>query len=119
LPFLLFATPWTRTPLTAEQNSKRHRAEDIQVAALNTWRVTDQSARHSLILAGIGWGNLPEALVKDELASGRLVRLSVRGDGRFQQVRSLRLVVAHRQDEAPGPAGRWLLARLSGTVLEV
>jgi DNA-binding transcriptional LysR family regulator len=90
--------------------------EDIQVAALNTWRVTDQSARHSLILSGIGWGNLPEALVKDDLAAGRLVRLSVRGDGRFQQVRNIHLVVAHREDEPPGPAGRWLLARLSRTV---
>lgn len=86
--------------------------EDVQVAALNTWRVTEQSARHSLILAGIGWGSLPEALVEDDLASDRLVRLSVRRDG-FQQVRNLRLVVAHRQDEPLGPAGRWLLARLS------
>ncbi|CAN7352682.1 LysR family transcriptional regulator [Bosea sp. LjRoot9] len=93
--------------------------EDVQVAALNTWRVTDQSARHSLILAGIGWGSLPEALVMDDLSSGRLVRLSVRDDGRFQQVRSLHLVVAHRQDEPPGPAGRWLLGRLSGAPPEV
>jgi DNA-binding transcriptional LysR family regulator len=87
--------------------------EDVQVAALNTWRVTDQAARHSLILAGIGWGSLPEVLVKDDLASGRLVCLSVKSDG-FQQVRNLRIVVAHRQDEPLGPAGRWLLARLSG-----
>lgn len=88
--------------------------EDVQVAAANTWRVTDQYARYSLILAGIGWGSLPEALVESDLASGRLVSLSVRSDGRFQQVRNLRLVVAHRQDEPLGPAGRWLLTRLSG-----
>jgi DNA-binding transcriptional LysR family regulator len=85
--------------------------EDVQVAALNTWRVTDQSARHALILAGIGWGSLPQTLVEDDLASGRLVKLPIKSDG-FQRVVSLRLVAAHRRDEPLGPAGRWLLARL-------
>lgn len=87
--------------------------EDRRVVALNVWRVTDPAAQYGLIAAGVGWGSLPDAMITDDLASGRLVRIRLKAVSRFQRLQSLPLIAAHRRDEPPGPAGRWLLDRLS------
>lgn len=41
------------------------------------WTVTDIAAKKELILAGMGWGGLPEHIIAAELASGSLVALKV------------------------------------------
>jgi DNA-binding transcriptional LysR family regulator len=41
------------------------------------WSVTDVAAKKEVILAGMGWGGLPEHVVADALASGELVALQV------------------------------------------
>ena len=41
------------------------------------WSVTDIAAKKELILAGMGWGGLPEHVVADALEAGDLVALSV------------------------------------------
>ena len=43
------------------------------------WVVTDVAAKKDIILAGMGWGGLPEHAIKKELASGRLVHIHVEG----------------------------------------
>ncbi len=42
------------------------------------WSVTDVMAKLQLIEAGMGWGGLPEHVVHDALADGRVVALDVR-----------------------------------------
>jgi DNA-binding transcriptional LysR family regulator len=81
---------------------------DFGVFALRTWRLGDLGAKRALLLAGLGWGNMPEEMVADDLAAGRLVRLAL-AEG-AQHHFSISLV--HRLDAPPGPAGRWLSARL-------
>lgn len=87
---------------------------EIGVAAVNTWRVTDLAAKHALLLAGIGWGRLPDALVAEDLTAGRLVRLPTEDWQDNGALRHITLVAAYRRDEPLGPAGRWLLVRLGG-----
>jgi DNA-binding transcriptional LysR family regulator len=41
------------------------------------WHVTEIAAKKEVILAGMGWGGLPEHVVADDLASGTLVALRV------------------------------------------
>lgn len=41
------------------------------------WTVTDVAAKKEIILAGMGWGGLPEHVVADALASGELVSLQI------------------------------------------
>ncbi|AUX27536.1 LysR family transcriptional regulator [Sorangium cellulosum] len=41
------------------------------------WTVTDVAAKKEVILAGMGWGGLPEHVAADALASGELVTLQV------------------------------------------
>ncbi len=50
---------------------------DFGVVSLNTWRIGDQAARQKLLLAGLGWGGMPEPLVRADIESERLVRLNL------------------------------------------
>ncbi|MEM7705876.1 MAG: LysR family transcriptional regulator [Pseudomonadota bacterium] len=43
------------------------------------WTVSDFAMKKSILLAGLGWGGMPEHLIEEELASGALTRLDVEG----------------------------------------
>jgi DNA-binding transcriptional LysR family regulator len=87
--------------------------QDFGVLALRTWRLGDLGAKHALLLAGLGWGNMPAEMVQGDLAAGRLVRLELpeMPEHRYP------LGLIHRIDTPPGPAGAWLAERLAGSCL--
>jgi DNA-binding transcriptional LysR family regulator len=87
------------------------RAPDQGVLSPNTWRVADLGTKHALLLGGLGWGNLPEHMVNDDLSAGRLVRLRPAAWAEDEWLLSLSVV--HRPELAHGPATTWLLQRLS------
>jgi DNA-binding transcriptional LysR family regulator len=62
------------------------------------WSVTDVTAKRDVILAGMGWGGLPEHVVADLLASRVLVRLDV---PEFE-VRTMELFAMRRRDRPHG-----------------
>lgn len=81
---------------------------DFGVVSLNSWRVGDVAAKHALLLAGLGWGGMPEPVVRADIEAGRLVKLNLpnwRGGEYTMQA-------VHKVDTPPGPAGRWLIDRL-------
>lgn len=86
-----------RSQLTAGQN--------FGVVGVRDWRLGDLGAKHMLLLNGLGWGSMPEHMVRDDIAQGRLVHLQLAhlSAGRYT------LHMIHRADDAPGPAGRWLM----------
>jgi DNA-binding transcriptional LysR family regulator len=90
-----------RSRLTADR--------DFGVLAVKSWRLADLGAKHALLLAGLGWGNMPKPMVNDDLKRGRLVELPIETSGdqlyRFHTVR--------RSDTPPGPATAWLMERLA------
>lgn len=90
-----------RSPLT--------KGRDFGVVGIKTWRLADLGAKHALLLAGVGWGSMPEFMVRDDLDAGRLVRLALpdwnAGHYTFSAI--------HRSDTPPGPATRWLIERFS------
>ena len=78
---------------------------DYGVVSVNVWRLGDLASKHAFLLAGIGWGGMPEPLVRADLDAGRLVHLQLldwRG-GVYA------LQVAYKTDSPPGPAGQWLI----------
>jgi DNA-binding transcriptional LysR family regulator len=81
---------------------------DFGVVSLNTWRIGDLAAKRALLLAGLGWGGMPEPTVRADLEAGRLVKLNLRNwrGGEYT------LSAVHKIDTPPGPAGRWLIERL-------
>jgi len=83
-------------------------SRDFGVVSLNTWRIGDLAAKHKLLLAGMGWGGMPEPIVRADIEIGKLVRLNLpdwRGGEYTMQA-------IHKIDTPPGPAGRWLIERL-------
>ncbi len=89
-----------RSTLTAGQ--------EFSVIGRRTWRLADLSAKHALLLAGIGWGTMPAPVVEDDLQSGRLVALRL-PDCHSQ---NFQFDVIYRSDSPPGPAAAWLIGRL-------
>ena len=77
------------------------------LASARLWRFADLNRRFDFLLAGFGWCRMPEHLVLDALADGRLVELEIENDTAPPD--GLTIYAAHRRDSALGPAGRWLL----------
>lgn len=85
-------------------------ARDHGVLASRTWRLGDLGAKHAMLRAGLGWGNMPRHTVADDLATGRL--RVIRPEVSPAPARLL-MCAATRRGHPPGPATRWLAARLA------
>lgn len=79
------------------------------VLSRRQWRIDDLAAKHALLLAGLGWGNMPEHMVAADIAAGRLVRLAVAA----APSHTYPIDLIWRSDIIPGPAASWLAAQLA------
>ena len=86
---------------------------DYGVLSPQTWRLADLGAKHAMLTAGLGWGSMPEHMVADDLAAGRLRRLTIQADKDDDLIVVLPVCTAYRRDRPPGPAGRWLLEHMA------
>ena len=69
------------------------------------WRVNDFQTKKELIVQGMGWGSLPEHLIKEELAQGLLVPLRVEGD---VEMPDIEFRIARLDSEPVGPVAERL-----------
>jgi DNA-binding transcriptional LysR family regulator len=83
---------------------------DQAVLSPRTWRVADLHTKHMMLRAGLGWGNLPEHVVRDDLRSRKLVVIRPAAWGADEH--TLHLSAIYRSDAMFGPAHRWLLTQL-------
>lgn len=69
-----------------------------------SWRVTDFSAKRTLILEGLGWGRVPYFLIQSDLERGLLKEL------RFSGLPKTRvgLYLIRKRGSWPGPVASWL-----------
>jgi DNA-binding transcriptional LysR family regulator len=88
-----------RSPLTV--------GRDFGVVATRSMRLSDLGAKHALLLAGVGWGSMPQEMIQGDLAEGRLLALEMSE----WYLASYSFHLIHRIDNPPGPAGRWLIDR--------
>jgi DNA-binding transcriptional LysR family regulator len=86
---------------------------EFGVLSPKTWRLADLGAKHAFLRAGLGWGGMPLDVVAADLASGRLVRLTI--DDPAPSVHVMTLSAVYPTATPPGPAGRWLIDRLRRT----
>src|SRR5450755_998721 len=85
--------------------------EEHGVFSARIWRVVDLATKHALIAAGLGWGNLPEHVVRDDLRAGRLVELALEAWPGGPPRRSLLLV--WRSGVTLGPVAKWAEKRIA------
>lgn len=93
--------------LTLTDRTRRYRGV---VMSARTWAFIDQFNRLDFALNGFGWCTMPTHLAWKHLERGDLAELKFAIHGG----RPLRfpLFVAHKTDQPPGPAAKWLLADL-------
>jgi DNA-binding transcriptional LysR family regulator len=91
--------------IVAEDPSPLTEGRDFGVLSPRTWRVSDNPTKLALILAGVGWGNLPLWFIQRELAEGQLIRIPAAEFGREGET-IVRAYLAHRSDKPLGPSGR-------------
>ncbi len=85
-------------------------AADQHTLSPRSWRVADLRTALELVRAGLGWANLPDHLVREELHAGRLA--SIRPQAWSEAEHRVHLFAVHRGDRTFGPAHGWLLGRL-------
>lgn len=95
--------------LVLTDRSSLTEGRNFGVLSVKTWRLADLGAKHALLLAGTGWGNMPKPMVNDDLKRGRLVELQIEAPGDLVY----RFHTVYRRDTPPGPAASWLMERLA------
>ncbi|AUT63184.1 LysR family transcriptional regulator [Paraburkholderia terrae] len=105
----------THVQLVLTDRTDMTQGKNFEVFSPRTWKMADLHAKHEFLRAGFGWGHMPLAMVKDDIASGALHRLRL---DKFEPVTpSIPMFAAYRKDTPPGPAGTWFIKALkSGSV---
>ena len=93
--------------LVLTDRSTRTAGRDFGVLSGRTWRLADLAAKHAMLVAGLGWGNMPRHMVVDDINRGLLkVIRPADFDATAAQLVMGGAYLAERQI---GPAGRWML----------
>jgi DNA-binding transcriptional LysR family regulator len=74
------------------------------IEGARTWTVSDQLMKRELILQGMGWGHLPEYLIKQDLRAGRLLAIT----GNYFKGGRIELVAARLHNAPHGPVAKRL-----------
>ena len=91
--------------LVLTDRSALSEGREFSVLSPQTWRLADLGAKHELLRQGIGWGNMPRHMVRDDLASGSLTLLDLpEKPGATYPLNAL-----WRRDSRLGPATSWLI----------
>ena len=99
--------------LVLTDRSSLSKGQSYGVFSKNAWRLADMGARHAFLRAGFGFGNMPDFMVADDIASGKLHAIRLKFPSNVKPVMPMRAV--YRNDAPPGPAGRWLIDYLNGS----
>jgi DNA-binding transcriptional LysR family regulator len=89
--------PFVQVIVSDSSQSRSKQTMDV-MPNIRRWVVTDFASKKEIILSGMGWGGLPEYMVRQELASGELVRLYVSGF----DIRHSELYLIRRRDNPVG-----------------
>jgi DNA-binding transcriptional LysR family regulator len=98
------------TQLVLTDRSPLLEGRDFGVLSPSTWRLADLSTKHAFLKDGVGWGSMPLHMVAQDIELGALVRLEVEDLPR--EGTPLTMSAVYPAAAPPGPAGRWLIARM-------
>lgn len=92
--------------------SERTEGQSFGIISPSIWRVDHITMKHALIRASIGWGNLPEWMVRDDIVRKRLVRVPSLQAGTGGDSPIVGYLIS-RIDRPLGPAGKFIRERLT------
>ena len=98
--------------LVLTDRSTWSKGQNYGVFSKNIWRLADMGARHAFLRAGFGFGNMPQFMVEDDIARGKLRVIRIKLPSNLKPLMPMRAV--YRNDAPPGPAGRWFIEHLKG-----
>lgn len=84
---------------------------DFGVLSGRTWRIADLGAKHAMLLAGLGWGNMPSHMIAEDVARGHL-KVIEPAEWHSETARTV-MSGAYLANRTLGPAGRWMVEHLS------
>ena len=98
------------TQLVLTDRTELSKDREFRVISPRNWRLADLGAKHAFLLAGLGWGGLPYAMVARDIREGALQEIKlfdspVTGD-------IMPMMSTYRADTPLGPAGRWFVEQL-------
>ena len=96
--------------LVATDTTDLTKSLQLNVISPRTWRIADTMIRYQMVLAGVGWTHFARAWVASDIATGRLVELHT---DKKVPAPAYALRAFYRVADPLGPAGRWLVERLS------
>ena len=95
--------------LVLTDRTELSKGHEFKVMSPRNWRLADLGAKHAFLLAGLGWGGMPLAMVARDLAEGSLKIIKIQD---WQERAAMPMHAAYRADAPPGPAGRWFVEQL-------
>jgi len=101
-------SPWSRrelqsfVELSIHDSSESAKADPTMFGGSRVFFLSDFATKREALLMGLGFGWVPDYLVKADLAAGRLVEVAYERGGHY----AFRPLLVHRTDQAPGRAGR-------------
>jgi DNA-binding transcriptional LysR family regulator len=102
--------PAAANPAGAVGPQRAHRPPGFSVHSRLTWRMSDLGTKHALLRAGMGWGNMPLHVVKDDLATGAW---SASAPSTIATGAELPIQCVYKPDHPAGPALSWWLDSLA------
>jgi DNA-binding transcriptional LysR family regulator len=96
--------------LVVTDRTELSQGREFGVISPSTWRLADLFAKHAFLRNALGWGTMPRHAVEGDIASGRLVSLSI--EEMPAETLVLPMSAVYPASAPPGPAGRWLIERL-------
>ena len=78
----------------------------INIVGQEIWKVANFITKKELLLAGVGWGGMPDYLVKKEIEQGALVELDI--DPTLFPIVTGDLFLIRQQQMLLGKGGRWI-----------
>lgn len=101
---------YTQLILTDRSDYTQDHSQGVLNSPSRQWNIADLGAKRELLLAGLGWGNMPTHMVAQALQDGLLARLYPEP---WQQLRwELPLYAITAKAQPIGQAQRWVMERL-------
>ncbi len=98
------------TQIILTDQSKYTKGMSFGIMSASTWKLSDLNTNRAFLLDGLGWGSMPLAAVKEDVAQGRLIIL--RAEDEPQGGIFMPMSVTYLAAAPPGPAGSWFVETL-------